>query len=193
MRNMQAYLLKEYRGLIVAFVAVSLAGCGKSIAFLEQAEVTGYAKTPVTLERKQFYEKRNNQLRWIDVFVRAEMRILDTQLPIWRGDLHPVFLGYQKELGFVLVTSIRDSITCVKRGRPKSSYVAFVVSGDQWVEIDVPLQFDKARANLLLGPSPSADYSVEKPLTMMDKEFSNRHYGLGTGFDVINIGKPYGC
>lgn len=190
---MLAYLLKGYRCLIVALVAVPLAGCGKSIAFLEEADVTGYANTPVTLERKQFYEKRNNQLRWTDVFVRAEMRILNTQLPVWRGELHPVFLGYQKELGFVLVTSIRDSITCVKRGRPNSSYVAFVVSGQQWIETEVPFQFDKARSNLLLAPSLGADYSVEKPLPMMDKEFSNRQYGLGAGLDVIDLGKPYGC
>lgn len=189
----QDHPLKRYRDLMVVFVAMSLTGCGKSIAFKEEAEVMGFTKNPVTLERKQFYEKRNNQLRWIDVFVHAEMRILGTQLPVWRGELHPVFLGYQKDRGFVLVTSIRDSITCVKRGRPNSSYVAFMVSGQQWVEIDVPLQFDKARPNLLLAPSPSVEYSLEKPLTVMDKEFSNRQYGLGVGFDVINLAQRYGC
>ena len=179
--------------LVVIGLASLLTACGKTIEFKEEVDIKDYSKATVVIERKQFYEKRNTQLQWIDVFVGAELRIVDTKLPAWNGELHPMFLGYTKELGFVLVTTMRNSSTCVRRGRPTSPYVAYGISESEWKEIKMPQQFDRMKANLLLAPRLNKGYSAQIPITMKDKDFPNQDYGLGTGLDVINLAQRYGC
>ena len=160
---------------------IALSACSKVVSFIEEVEIEG--KT-YQVERRAHFESRPIELNWTYVMLEHELFIKGLNLPRWRTDLSPMYVGLNAERQYVLVGLIRNSYVRAKRGNPPSSYVGFKVSGDKWIEVPVPPEFDGRKPTFLMGVDPAnGEKAVVKKA---ERDFRNK-VGQEGNSSTINL------
>ena len=168
-RSMSKLLTQIVRWSAALLGGIALSACSKVVSFVEEVEIEG--KT-YQVERREYFDRELIQLRWTYVTLEHELYIKGLNLPRWRTDLTPMYVGLNAERQYVLVGLIRSSYVREKRGYPPSSYVGFKVSGDKWIEVPVPPEFDGRKPTFLMGVEPAkGEKAVVKKA---EREFRNK-------------------
>ena len=116
-----------------------------------------------------------------------ELFIKGLNLPRWRTDLSPMYVGLNAERQYVLVGLIRGSYVHAKRGNPASPYVGFKVVGEKWVETPVPAEFNGRKATFLMATG--VETGAKGVVTAKVRDFRNAVEAVGR-VGTINLTKP---
>jgi len=176
--------------IVVIFGVLLMSGCGKTVEFTEEVEVPGVAGK-ILVKRKEIFEPRITGLDMRQSYIGSELEILDTKIPAWRSDIHPLYLGQSPEGRFYLIAIIWSSITCVQRGRPSSPYVMFIEKGSKWEEISLPKEVDGLDANLLITINP--DRRISGFLSLDEKIKRNKVAAVFPRDKKIILSSTFGC
>jgi len=192
-RNYKAGL--GWIGLV--FIVAIMTGCeimagGKTVEFLEEVEAPGMTQK-IILTRREIYEPRVVDLGVKQINVASEVQVMDSSVPVWRGNLRPIYFeALPDRQGYLLVTAIPNALVCLERGRPSSKYVIFSGNLKGWHEVPAPSYLEGRSANLLLSIEGRALGNT--PLTMTRKKELNLLGGfLHTLEQTIQLNFKYGC
>ena len=153
---------------------IALSACSKVVSFVEEVEIEG--KT-YQVERREYFDRKPIELNWTFVFLESEIYIKGLNLPRWRTDLSPMYVGLNAERQYVLVGLIRYSYVREKRGYPPSSYVGFKVVGDKWIETPVPAEFNGRKAIFLMATGLGT--GAKGVVTAKERDFRNAVEAVG--------------
>lgn len=148
---------------------IALTACSKVVSFVEEVEIEG--KT-YQVERREHFERKLIELSWTYIPLESKIYIKELGLPRWRTDLSPMYVGLNKDRQYILVGLITNAIKRAKRGNPTSSYVAFKVVKEQWVETPTPVEFDGRQPTFLMGVD--ATNGEKAVIKAVEREFRNR-------------------
>jgi len=185
-------------GAWIAVILVTLTmGCGimnqgKTVEFTEEVEAEGTTQK-ILLTRREIFDPRVVDLRIKQLKVASEIQVVNSQVPVWRGNLRPIYFEVLPDRqSYLLVTAIPNALICYERGRPSSQYVIFSGNSQGWREVPAPKYLEGRSANLLL--SVEGETLGNKPVTMKLKERLNILSGfLHTPEQTIQLNFKYGC
>lgn len=177
--------------IMISTASLMLSACGKTVEFKEEVQLFGSDKK-VILERREVFEPRITGHDYRQTYIRSELSIVGSKIPVWKERLHPIYFGeFSAEASYFLVATIADSAGGNLRGKPNCPYVVFAAADQGWREIPMPKYLDGRAANLLLGVLKNL--SESKFVTKERAEEENRRREFSPSHKTIQLSARYGC
>ncbi|MBI3524737.1 MAG: hypothetical protein HY066_09535 [Betaproteobacteria bacterium] len=176
----------------LAMLAVlCLSGCTKVIEYEEEVILGNPPKIEV-IKRREVLELLIDQLSPKWTFRKSELFLFGKNKPAWSDHLRPLYLEKLSDRNsYLLVAAINSSTECYKRGRPKSYYVAVIISPNGATETPLPQRLEGKASNLLWS-TERLPKQLQKVL-VAEKEKYTPIGGLSEREHNLLLSSKFGC